>query len=143
MDYEILDNISRADIAFRVRGIDPGNLFINGARALIAIMLEHPEAVRPSEAVTFSVTAPALDLLYYDFLTEFLFYKDSRKLVLLPDLVEILGSEGAYTLSCTACGEKIDRSRHVFRTDIKAITMHSLDVSMTDHDWQATVVVDV
>lgn len=143
MTYELLDNISRADIAYRARGNSLAGLFTNGAGALVSIMLEDPGAVRPAESVTFTVASPDLDLLYYDFLTEFIFYKDSEKLILIPSRIDIRHSAGAYTLTCEATGEKIDRQRHVFITDIKAITLHNLSVTEANGEWQATVVVDV
>jgi len=143
MAYELLDNISRADIAYRVRGSNLVDLFINGGRALVSIMLEDPESVRPTESVNFNTASPDPDLLYYDYLSEFIFYKDTHKLILMPATVEIFHTDQGYALSCKATGEKIDRARHVFIADIKAITMHNLAVAFVDDEWHATVVVDV
>ncbi|MBN1495163.1 MAG: archease [Spirochaetes bacterium] len=143
MAYELLDSISMADIAYRVRGSNLVDLFINGACALISIMLENPESVRPIESVTFNAASPDPDLLYYDFLSEFIFFKDTHRLILMPATVEISHTDQGYSLSCKAMGEKIDRSRHVFIADIKAITMHNLAVALMGDEWRATVVVDV
>lgn len=143
MTYELLDNISRADIAYRVRGNNPVDLFLNGAGALVAIMLENPASVLPVESVTFSLTSPDLELLYFDYLSEFIFFKDSQKLILLPVHVEIHHPGELYALTCVATGEHINRARHIFNTDIKAITLHKLSVLKTDNEWHATVVVDV
>ena len=143
MAYELLDNISRADIAYRVRGCCLVDLFINGGRALVSIMLEDPASVRPIESVTFNTASTDPDLLYFDYLSEFIFFKDTRKLILMPATVEISHTDKGYALSCKAVGEKIDRSRHVFIADIKAITMHNLAVAIVADEWHATVVVDV
>lgn len=143
MAFEILDGISRADIAFRVRGRDPEELFSAGARALVSIMLHNPESVRPLESIDFSCEAPELDILYFDFLSEFIYRKDSSKMILLPDRVRIVRSVDGYTCSCTATGEKLDRARHTFAVDIKAITMHRLSIERDNDEWRATVVVDV
>ncbi len=143
MAFEILDGISRADIAFRVRGKDPVELFKTGAEALIAIMINKPEAVLKKTAVAITCEAADLELLYFDFLSEFIFYKDADKLLLLPDHLEINHTNDGYRLSCTAYGETIDRSRHFFSVDIKAPTMHNLSVTHDDSGYTATIVVDV
>jgi SHS2 domain-containing protein len=143
MTFEILDGISRADIAFRVRGKNPDELFSAGARALISIMLQNSEAVHPVKSVTFSCEATDLEMLYFDFLSEFIFHKDSSHLILLPERVHIEQSGNRYICTCSARGEKVDRKRHMVAVDIKAITMHRLRVERQYDEWTATVVVDV
>ena len=143
MDYEIIEEISRADVAFRVRGRDPAELFSAGARAVISIMLQNPETIRQDTEIVIECEAPELDLLYYDFLSEFIFYKDSGRLLLVPETVAIETAPGGYRLSCRARGEPIDRNRHIFKVDIKAITLHRLQVSNENDAWQATAVADV
>lgn len=143
MSYEIIETISRADIAFRVRGKDPEKLFAAGATALISIMLQNPDAILPSKHITFNCESPDMDLLYFDFLSEFIFYKDSKKLLLLPERVEIKQSNNGYYLLCSAKGDTIDRNRHTFNVDIKAVTMHNLNVEHHTGGWTATAVLDV
>ena len=74
-------------------------LFSAGARALLAIMLQNPESVRPSITIEFSCEADELDLLYFDFLSEIIYYKDTDKLLLVPDRLVITSSPG--TIGCT------------------------------------------
>jgi SHS2 domain-containing protein len=143
MSYEIIDTISRADIAFRVRAKDPEKLFAAGASALLSIMLQNPEAILPSKHITFNCESPELDLLYFDFLTELIFYKDSKKILLLPERVDIKQSNNRYYLACRAKGDAIDRNRHNFNVDIKAVTMHHLKVEQKNDEWTATAVLDV
>jgi SHS2 domain-containing protein len=143
MSFEIIDTISRADIAFRVRGKDPEKLFAAGASALASIMLQNPEAIVPSKYIAFNCESPDLDLLYFDFLSEFIFYKDSKKLLLRPERVDIKQSNNGYYLTCRAKGDMIDRNRHNFNVDIKAVTMHHLKVEQKNDEWTATVVLDV
>ncbi len=143
MSYEIIDAISRSDIAFRVRGKDPDELFATGASALAAIMMQNPESIRPLTNVEFGVESSDLDLLYFDFLSEFIYYKDSKKLMLLPETVRIEQSPDGYHLTCRAKGEMIDRKRHYFNVDVKAVTMHHLNVEQKNDEWTATAVLDV
>jgi SHS2 domain-containing protein len=143
MAYEIIDDLSRADIAFRVRGGSLGELFSAGGRALASIMLQNSGEIRPEISVSFECTASDLELLYFDFLSELIFHKDAERLILLPARVDIEEIAGEYRLACGARGEKIDRTRHHFIVDIKAITLHHLSVLKENDTWTATVVVDV
>lgn len=143
MAYEIIDGISRADIAFRVHGNSVEEVFLFGGAALLSIMLQNPEELRTDRLIHFSCEAPDLELLYVDFLQEFIFYKDSEALLLKPQSIEIKQLTDGFILTCAASGETINRSKHQFSADIKAITMHNLSV-VNDHNlWTATVVVDV
>jgi SHS2 domain-containing protein len=143
MPFEIIDGVSSADIAFRVRADNLPELFIVGARALVAIMLDDPATVREKSVVTFTCESPELDLLYFDFLHEFIFQKDAGRLILLPRSVVIDDARGGYRLSCEASGETIERERHRFIVDIKAVTLHGLSVTRHGGTWTATAVVDV
>jgi SHS2 domain-containing protein len=143
MAFEILNGITSADIAFRVSGKDLAELFHAGARALTSIMLQNPETIESKTSVTFDCAAENLDMLYFDFLNEFIYYKDSKKLILLPEKIQVIESAGGYSMTCQAKGEKIDRTRHLFNVDIKAITTHNLRVVKKKNRWFATVVVDV
>jgi SHS2 domain-containing protein len=143
VEHEILEGISRADIAFRVRGKTVEELFSAGARALIAILLQNIETVRPSVDVSFTCESGEIDLLYFDFLSELIYFKDAEKLLLLPDRITITSASEGFTLTCSMQGERIDRTRHIFTVDIKAITLHNLFVERNDVGWSATAVLDV
>jgi SHS2 domain-containing protein len=143
MAYEIIDDMTRADVAFRVRGNDLAELFIAGGRALASIMLQNLEEIRPTISINFDCQAADLELLYYDYLQEFIFYKDSQRLLLLPEKIEFNEHTDSRLLTCQARGEKIDRTRHLFSVDIKAVTMHGLKVVKEKNAWTAMAVVDV
>jgi SHS2 domain-containing protein len=143
MEYEILEGITSADIAFRVRGQNVEELFFAGARSLLEIMLQDRDTVRPSMDVSFTCESKEIDLLYFDFLSELVYYKDSEKLLLLPERIALTSSPEGYTLACRMCGERIDRNRHLFTIDIKAVTLHNLIVKEDEEGWSATAVLDV
>lgn len=143
MEYEILDDISRADIAFRVRGKTLEDLFSTGARSLVAIMLNDLDTIRPSVNISITCESKEIDLLYFDFLSELIYYKDSEKLLLLPEHIAIASSSDGYTLEGSMRGDRIDKNCHVFTVDIKAVTLHNLLVEEKDDGWSATAVLDV
>lgn len=142
MDFQIIDGITSADIAFRVEGGTMDELFINASRALVSIMVANPDTIGCSVQKEFTVDEMSPEMLLYEYLNEILFYKDSEQLLLIPDVATISKGD-RYTLQCTARGDYIDHRVHRFQVDIKAVTMHSLTVNETPEGWNVTVVVDV
>ena len=140
--YEIVDDITHADIAFRAYGNTLNELFIASAMAMLSVMLENLESIRPVVTRSIILEQGERDLLLYLFLQELVFYKDSEFLLLKPVSVAI--DEGAgCQLHCTAAGERIDRDRHLFSVDVKAVTMHRLSVDHSGGEWRSLVVLDV
>lgn len=142
INYEIVDDITHADIAFRAYGDTLNELFISAALAMLSVMLEHPDSVRPAVSRTIILEHAERDLLLYHFLQELIFYKDAEFLLLKPASVVIVEGTSCQ-LHGTLAGERINRERHAFSTDIKAVTMHRLSVERIGRKWQALVVLDV
>jgi SHS2 domain-containing protein len=141
--FEILEGITSADIALRIYGVSADDLFRNAGRALVAVMLENPDAVALRDAKTITLENSSLDLLLFNFLDELLFFKDSESLLMAVISVTIDERNGSYFLRSEAAGERIDRTRHRFSVDVKAVTMHRLAVEKKKDGWTATVVLDV
>lgn len=141
-NFEIIDNVTRADVAFRAYGGTITELFQSAALALMSIMLVNPEGIAFSTKRSIALDNLDRELLLFEFLNEFIFFKDSELLLLKPESVEIEEVDGGYRLQCDARGEHIDR-KHVFNVDIKAITMHELSIAREGDQWCATVVLDV
>ncbi|PKL38782.1 MAG: hypothetical protein CVV44_07900 [Spirochaetae bacterium HGW-Spirochaetae-1] len=143
MDYEVLDDITSADLAFRVLAGSRDELFLKGAAALMAIMVANHGDISTTHHHTIEMTDTSLDILYYRFLNEFLFLRDAELLLLLPCSVSITGENGVLNLTCETRGERADRNKHSFNTDIKAVTMHHLRVEKTSSGWSAIAVLDL
>ena len=142
-NFEIIDDVTRADIAFRAYADGITELFASAALAMVSIMLVNPDRIVFSTKRSIALDNRDRDLLLFEFLNEFIFLKDSESLLLKPASVEIEEVEGGYRLRCDARGEHIDRERHVFNVDVKAVTMHGLRVARDGDQWSATVVLDV
>jgi SHS2 domain-containing protein len=99
--------------------------------------------VRPTETVEVKLDHSDEEMLLFDFLNELLFYKDARRLILLPAQLAITKVGEAFTLQATLQGEEIDSSRHRLNTDVKAVTMLRFSVAPVPEGWRATVVLDV
>jgi SHS2 domain-containing protein len=143
MPFEIIDELTRADIAFRITGSDLDELFFSGAYALLSVMLENPDSKSPTIERKLELKNTAIDMLLYDFLNELIFIKDAESLILFPKIISITNSENVYQLNSIFNGEYIDSSKHKLNVDVKAVTMHNLSANKIQNGWEAVFVLDV
>lgn len=143
MAFELVENITRADIAVHLSGDDLNELFVSGAHALLSVMVGNPDSVVHKTEREVGLENPEIDLLLFDFLHEIIFFKDSESLLLLPDKLFINRRGETFFLESVLSGEPIDNRRHELLTDVKAVTMHNLKVARSDERWTGLVVIDV
>lgn len=143
MDYEIIHDMTSADLAVRIKGGTAAELFVNAGNTLMSELAEDIAVINREVKITGEIRNSELDMLYFEYLNEFLFYKDSRNLLLLPESVEVTKESGTYTCRYTLAGEAIDRERHKFRVDIKAVTLHGLKIYEHHGTFIAVTVFDV
>jgi SHS2 domain-containing protein len=143
MNYELIENITSADIAVRVKASSLSLLFKSGAEALMSEMIEDINSINNSVSKNGTLEGSDLSILYFEFLNEFLFFKDAENLLLLPEEITITPSNSLYICSYKLTGEKINRDVHRFRVDIKAVTLHALDLYEENGIFIAESVFDV
>ncbi|MBD1832012.1 archease [Cyanobacteria bacterium FACHB-472] len=143
MPYEFLEDVATADIAFHAWGKDLEELFIAAGDATMNVMIDNLDAIALTETRTFSLENDELDMLLFNFLQEFIYYKDSELLLLRAQQVEISEKDGVHQLSTVTKGEKLDSDRHQQRVDVKAVTLHQFQLEKTDDGWTAMVILDI
>jgi SHS2 domain-containing protein len=143
MPYRFLDDIATADVAFEVWGTNREELFVAAAEALLRTMVDDPVHVLAQEELPIVIEQQELDLLLFDFLNELVYLKDARKMLLHVPTVRIESEGGGFALHGTARGEGLDPRRHHLQVDVKAATLHRLQVWREGEVWRATVVLDV
>lgn len=143
MSYEFLEDIAIADIAFRAWGKNLEELFVSAGNATVNTMIDNLEAIELKETRTFTLENDALDMLLFNFLQEFVYYKDSELLLLRAQQVQIEEKGSEYHLTAVTQGEKLDRDRHEERVDVKAVTLHRFQLEKTDDGWTAMVILDI
>ena len=143
MPYRFHDEITTADVAFEAWGETLEELFISAAAALLRTMAASPERVEREQELAIRLEQEELDLLFFSFLQELIFYKDARRLLLHADRVQIVEREGGFTLEAVVSGEQIDATRHRLLVDVKAVTLHRFRLQFEDALWKAVVVLDV
>lgn len=143
MPYEFLDDVATADIAFSAWGETLEETFVAAATAVVQVMVENLDAIRPCQERQITVEHEALDLLLFNFLQEPVYYKDAEQLLLVVTQVEIARHAGLYRLTATARGERLDPARHHPRVDVKAVTLHRFRLQQSARGWEALVVLDI
>ena len=63
--------------------------------------------------------------------------------LLHAEAVRIEKQEDIFRLEATVRGEVIEAGRHLLLVDVKAVTLHRLQVEYEDSVWKAVVVLDV
>ena len=143
MPFRFVDDISTADVAFEAWGATREELFISAAAALLATMTAAPEQVMRREELVLRLEHEELDLLLLSFLQELIFCKDAGSLLLHADRVQLVERQGLFHLEARVSGEQIDAARHSLLVDVKAVTLHRLQLQFEDGLWKAVVVLDV
>lgn len=107
------------------------------------IMIESLEKIERKQELRIELERGSVEMLLFNFLQEFIFYKDAKQLLLLPYDINIEFKENKYYLSSTLCGEIIDYSKHDLLVDVKAVTLHRFTLEKRETYWYAFVLLDV
>lgn len=143
MPYRYLEDIAIADSAFEAWGKTLGEMIVAASDATLNVMVDNLESIGFRETRIQQFEDPQLDMLLFQVLQEIIFFKDAEKLLLRARKVRVLEEAGLWKASIEYQGESIDTGRHELIVDVKAVTLHRLQVEKKDGVWTATVVVDV
>jgi SHS2 domain-containing protein len=139
--YEFLEEVALADCAVDVEAKTLDDLFETAASALAEVMVD-PATVPSTVERTVTLTAPALDLLLYDWLSELIYRKDRDREIFTRAEVRVSGV-GPFYLTAQAHGGVLDPERTALRADPKAVTFHQFVLEQTDRGWRARIVIDI
>lgn len=143
MPFRFLDDIAPADAAFEARGDTLGELFVAASEALLGTMMAVPGNIEPRQEIAIRLKDRDLDMLLCALLEELIYLKDARSLLLQAAKIRIDECTDGYSLEAIFKGEVIDSSRHPLLVDVKAVTLHRLEVIREKGQWKAVVVLDV
>ncbi|NWF53807.1 MAG: archease [Syntrophaceae bacterium] len=135
--YETFDHT--ADIGVRVFGRTVEEVFVNAAYALFDQLTDLTQ-VGDGAVQEISVEGSDQEDLLIRWLGELLFLCQSRGYLFKNFSILSLDSN---SLKALARGEIFDPSRHRFKTEIKGVTYHQVEVRQKDRGWEGRVVFDV
>ena len=143
MPYHFLEEIGTADIAFEATGRDLPELFMAATDATMNVMIDNLDAIEPRETRHIELVNDKLDMLLFDFLQEFIYFKDAERLLLRVREVSIHENDRKFSLKAKAAGEPLHAARHHQRADVKAVTLHGFSIDKEDDGWKARVLLDI
>ena len=121
-DFEIVDHT--ADVGIVAYGADVSQAFANAARALFSLITELDDVEEILYRDT-ELTAPDEESLLVEWLNELIYLFDTERIVFRRfDITQLNYTQ----LKARSYGEKVDGSKHIIKTGIKAATYHLLKV---------------
>jgi SHS2 domain-containing protein len=141
--YRYLDDIAIADVAFSAWGSDLVEVFLSACDATANAMVHDIGSISERVFRSVSLEAKSFELLLFFLLQELIYYKDAEQLLLRGKELTIRRDKGLCSLNGSLAGEKLDLLRHELIVDVKAATLHRLEVKETSSGWLAVVVLDV
>ena len=140
MPFRFFDHT--ADVGLELSAPTLSALFEEAALALSAV-LSRSGRVEPRRQVAVALTAPSIEQLLVDWLTELLGRFDVE--LWLTGVVDVTvdRGHGRCSLHALVAGEPLDTRRHPAALPVKGITYHRLRVRQTADGWSAIVVLDV
>jgi SHS2 domain-containing protein len=139
--YRVLEEVAVADCALEIEGNSLDDLFETGALALCELMVD-PATVAPGVERTVSLVARTVDLLFFDWLSELIYLKDTNGEVFTRSTVRVARGRPC-RLAATLHGGIIDRGRTALRADPKAVTFHEFMVEPATRGWRARIIIDL
>lgn len=142
MSYKFLSDVSIADVAFEAEGKTIEELFVSSGLAVTNTMVRDLKTVKQKVSKRIKLEYDNVEKLLFNFLQEFVYWKDTKSLLFSKIIVKIKEKKGTYYLSAVLKGEKLNMKKHELLVDVKAVTMHLFEVKH-DKNWTAKVVLDV
>ncbi|MEM0143527.1 MAG: archease [Candidatus Parvarchaeum sp.] len=137
--YTLLKNESTADIAFIAYGRNINEMFRNIVIAVSNIMILGVKR-RGTKKINFRIHAENIDYLVIDFINKLIFYKDYKNLIITDAKIKI---DKDLNLICRAEGQKTEKLTDKFLVDIKAATMHGLEIKKDKGLIKCKIILDV
>jgi SHS2 domain-containing protein len=127
-----------ADIGVTVWGNSLKELFLHAACAMYDIVTDIG-TVRHEIYLPVSIEASDKDELLRNWLSELLHYLHIKDTLFSAFEITTLNNN---CIESVVSGEKIDRSRHVLKHEIKAVTFHNLHIMQTKSGFQTDIIFD-
>lgn len=140
MPYRFLEDVSLAEIAYKVEAKNLEDLFRDSALALTEIMVDI-HTVDEAKSLEVELEGHDTDTLLYRFLNKIVSIKDSEGLIFREYVISL--NDTATKLKCTMKGEKINQAKHILRNDVKGVSMYLFGIKRKNGDYTVTVVVDI
>jgi len=141
-DFELVEGAT-SDVSFVARGRTCEEALAAASRALLAVTVEDPGAVRETDTREIAVAEEDLDLLLLRFLDELVYLRDAEGLLLRARRVRVVHGPEGHRLEAQLAGERWCAERHVAGSEVKAATASGLSLRPVAGGWEAHATLDV
>jgi len=125
-DFEFIDHT--ADVGIIAYGADMSQAFANAARALFSLITELDDVEEVIHR-DIELTATDEESLLVEWLNELIYQFDTEGILFKRfDIIQLNNTQ----LKARGYGEKVDRSKHKLKIEVKAATYHMLKVDKGD-----------
>jgi len=135
--YETFDHT--ADIGIRAFGRTVEEVFVHAAEALFEVLTDL-DSIRGDLTREVEINGSDREDLFVRWLGELLYLCEGEGYLFREFSIFQLPPT---SLKAAARGERFDPSRHEFKTEIKAVTYHQVEVSQKDGVWVGKVIFDI
>ncbi len=135
--YALLEHSSEAKLI--VQGHDAAGLFRQAGREFTDIITDVDE-VLPQEKYEIKIEAESQEELLVEFLRKLLFLFDADRVLFSKFEIQELSPQ---RLRAEVWGEGFDADRHLFKTEVKAVTHYQLKVEETKDGLRACVILEI
>lgn len=134
--YEFIDHT--ADIGLKVTAPSLPELFSSAGQGFTKFLIDGE--IANQETVDILLSADSVADLFHDWLAELNYFASvHHKIFCSFHFREITET----TLKAVCSGENFDPNRHVYHTEVKAITYHQISVKYNDNQWHAQIFFDL
>jgi SHS2 domain-containing protein len=123
--FELVEHT--ADVGIQAYGDTVSQAFENAALGMFSIITD-PSRVSPTQDFRVTVEGEDLKEVLQDWLSQLLILSQVNGMLFSGFRVELRPVDGRVVLTGQAIGEPVDPDRHVYKTEIKAVTHHMLEV---------------
>jgi SHS2 domain-containing protein len=139
--FRFLGDVALADCAVDLSARSLTDAFETAARALAEVTVD-PATVPESIARHIILDAPTLDGLFFDWLSELIYFKDREAEVYLRTVVRVSG-DGPCRLVGRLYGGRIVPGRTERRADVKGVSLNQFALGSCDGGWRAHFILDL
>ena len=134
--YEFIEHTG--DLKFKSYGKTLSECFENAGYALSESLVDL-DSLREKTIIEIELKSENIEYLLHDFLSELLYLFETKDLLVSGYKIEIKEN----TLNATLKGERYDKTKHLIKCDIKAVTYHDLKVENKNKLWTSEVLCDI
>ncbi len=140
MKYKILDHT--ADIKIEIYGESLKILFENAHKAWLDIINDNKLKINNNE-LTITIKENSLEFLLLEYLKELNYYLTVKKTILINPKINISANNNVFEIKSKVNVIEINSKNISIKEEIKAFTLHELNIINENNSYKATIIIDV